>query len=63
MARQGAAGVLGLLLASVRADGRDPAGSDEWEIESMTTYGRVIEPTLWSWVLLSRLKLGLGEDR
>jgi capsular polysaccharide biosynthesis protein len=53
----------GLVLASVRPDGRNAAASDELDVESMTAYGRVIEPTLWSWVLLGRLKLGLGEER
>lgn len=56
----------GLLLASAHADGADRgewAAFDEWNIESMAAYAHVIEPALWSWVLLGRLKLSLGGER
>jgi capsular polysaccharide biosynthesis protein len=53
----------GLLLASVHANGNGRARFEERDVESMTAYARVIGPTLWSWVLLDRLKLRLGQER
>jgi hypothetical protein len=53
----------GLLLASAHTDGEESAAFHEWNIGSMAAYTRVLEPALWSWVLLGRLKLRLSDER
>jgi hypothetical protein len=53
----------GLLLASAHADGEESPAFNERNIESIAAYAHVIEPALWSWVLLGRLKLSLGGER
>lgn len=58
----GEEGGFGLLLASPRLDGSRPARFSHQQIEGLTALARVIVPTLWSWVLLGRLKLRIREE-
>lgn len=53
----------GLLVARARGNAKGGAGFEQRDVESVTAYARVIAPTLWSWVLLDRLKLRLGQER
>jgi capsular polysaccharide biosynthesis protein len=52
----------GLLLASPRANGSQPAVFSHLQVEGLTALTRVIVPSLWSWVLLGRLKLRIRQE-
>jgi hypothetical protein len=52
----------GLLLVNLHSNGDRPTKVDDRRIEGVTAYAGVIVPTLWSWVLLGRLRQHLGGE-